>query len=218
MMHSTNVISLSRALAVNWNTGTREQIRDWLQSIMTERNMSPIELAKFVGVSPTTIYRAIDVGSEFTTTTKTLEKVASKVGRQPPGPSYLDAHHIRPLNSPSGLEAIDVPRNLITLTADEHRLLAYRILDRSLELEGYLPGDIVVIDEDVAPSAGDIVCVDLSSQRPGGAGRVLRLFEPPYLMSRSIDRRVEPAPILLDRSVEIKGTATAMLREMRKAS
>lgn len=185
---------------------------------MAERNMSPIELARFVGVSPTTIYRAIDVDSEFTTTTKTLEKIASKVGRQPPGPNYLDAHHLRPLNSTTGLEAIDVPRNLITLTAEEHRLLAYRILDRSLELEGYLPGDIVVIDEDVAPSAGDIVCVDLSNQRPGGASRVLRLFEPPYLMSRSIDRRVEPAPILLDRSVEIKGTATAMLREMRKAS
>ncbi|MGN8170466.1 helix-turn-helix domain-containing protein [Agrobacterium sp. 22117] len=203
---------------MNWNTGTREQIRDWLQSIMTERNMSPIELAKFAGVSPTTVYRAIDVNSEFTTTTKTLEKIATAVGRQPPGPTYLDADHIKPWNSVSGLEAVDVPNGLILPAALDHHFQAYRILDRSLELEGYLPGDIVVIDEDVAPSAGDIVCVDLSGQRPGGSSRVLRLFEPPYLMSRSIDRRIEPAPILLDRSVEIRGTATAMLREMRRAS
>jgi DNA-binding phage protein len=222
MLHSSSVISFSkvRTLEVEQQS-LREQIRSWLHAILAERNLSPIALAKLVGVSPTTIYRAMDVDGEFTPTTKTIEKIASKTGKAPPSMSSIEhyhplkAEHIRPFG---GLEAVDIPNGLI-MSAELHRqFLAYRVLDRALELEGYLPGDIVLVDETVAPKAGDIVCADLLPGRPEGGGTILRLFEPPYLMARSHDRRSEPLPILLDRSVAIRGTATRMFREMRKAS
>ena len=216
MLHSHGVEPFLKVQRLNWDLTAREQIREWLQSILDERGLSPIELAQLVGVSPTTIYRAMDVKSEFLTSTKTLQKISTKTGRLPPGPGYLEAHHIEPAAYSSGIERIDLPKNIVALTPEEHRRFACRVLDRSLELEGYLPGDIVVVDEGIAPKAGDIVYADVAGTK--NSGPVLRLFEPPYLISRSLDRRIEPAPILLDRSVEIRGTATAMFREMRKAS
>ena len=218
MLHSSVVISFPKVQQLDLEQQSiRASIRHWLQSIMADQRLSAIQLAKKAGVSPTTIYRALDVDGVFMPTTKTLEKIATKIGRPPPSLTEhvgLEVHHIKPMSS--GIEAMDL-RNLQILTSFENSGLVFRVTDRTLELEGYLPGDIVIIDKNVAPKPGDIVAAEVPAGREA-AGTILRLFEPPYLMARAHDRQLEPLPILMDRSVNILGTATRLLREMRKAS
>lgn len=218
MLHSSVVLQFPKVQQLDLEQQSiRAGIRHWLQTLMLERNLSAIALAKLAGVSPTTIYRALDIDGEFMPTTKTLEKIASKTGKPPPSlqnDHYLPTDHLIPKG---GLEPAML-KNLTVLTRYENAGLVYRVTDRTLELEGYLPGDIVIIDREVQPKAGDIVAAEIPASRSEAGNTVLRLYEPPYLMARSHDRRLEPLPILLDRSVNILGTATNMIREMRKAS
>lgn len=198
---------------------TRLAIREWMQQILDETGMSAIKLAEVAGTSANTVYRALDADGEFMTSTTTLMKIARATRRELPGflrlpdANYLQAEHIRPY---SGLSPVDDVNNGIWLDAETHRQF-WRVNDRALELEGYLPGDIIVTDPDVVPATGDIVCAQLISTTKE-TETVLRLYEAPYLLTRSMDRAVDPAPILVDRNVTILGTAVALTREMKRAS
>lgn len=227
MLHSLSVNSFAKVRSLSTPDPNRLRYKEWLEAIMAEKRLSPIQLAKNVGVSPTTIYRALDPDGEFTPTMKTLLKISNKTGATMPGghghhPRSYDIHeveHFRP-KSAALKHLMFSDLNLFPVTIEENRKRSqevYQVMDRALDLEGYLPGDIVVVDPAVQPRPGDIVCA-VVDKKVAEESEILRRFEPPYLISRSLDRLVEPAPILLDRTVHIKGTVTSLIRNMRAAS
>ncbi len=57
-----------------------ERIRRWMNHVLEDRGMTPPEWAKLAGVAPSTIQRAIKPDYQFTTSSKTLAKLASAVG------------------------------------------------------------------------------------------------------------------------------------------
>lgn len=198
----------------------RSQIRQWLLSILDERGMSPIQLAKMTGISPTTIYRALDPDSQFTATMRTLNKIAQKTGKAPPAVADVDSEAEAAVfrNDGHSVQRVDLPAQISKAYLNDLRFAALKVCDRSLELEGYMPGDIVVVDEDISPKSGDIVWAEIKPSVPGASQTVLRLFEPPFLLSRAVERRVDQLPVLIDRSVRILGTAVEMVRSLRRAS
>jgi hypothetical protein len=73
----------------------------------------------------------------------------------------------------------------------------WRVTTRALDLEHILPDDLVEFDEDRKPRRGDIVMAEIDDGS-GKPRRVLRLFEPPFLVTRSSDRAAERTPVEVD--------------------
>lgn len=83
---------------------------------------------------------------------------------------------------------------------------------RALELAGYLPGDVVLVDLNAEPEDGDAVVAqhyDLQTET------VFRLYQKPYLVAAAVDR-VPRAPLLVDdRRVMIRGVVIGMFRQRK---
>lgn len=59
-------------------------IREWMLSILSEKDWTPAAWARRAGVAATTVQRAVKPTYEFTTSSKTLAKLASAAGYSPP--------------------------------------------------------------------------------------------------------------------------------------
>jgi hypothetical protein len=187
MLHVVGSSTCYGMPSVKRDEATRLAIREWMQQIIDETGMSAIKLAEIAGTSANTVYRALDPNGEFMTSTTTLMKVARATRRdlpailRMPSGTYQPAEHIRPF---SGLSPVDEVNNGIWLDAETRRQF-WRVNDRALELEGYLPGDIIATDPELMPATGDIVCAQVTSTTTKETETVLRLYEAPYLLTRS---------------------------------
>lgn len=86
---------------------------------------------------------------------------------------------------------------------------------RGLETAGYLPGDVVMVDLNAMPRAGDVVCAQVYSR--GQAETIFRIYEEPFLVAATFDAS-KFKPLLVDNArVLIRGVVTACFRERRAA-
>jgi SOS-response transcriptional repressor LexA len=76
------------------------QIREWLLSVMREKDLTPPVWAKRAGVAASTIQRAIKPDYKFTTSTKTLAKLAAAAQVQPPDVRRITFDKTEPLFLP----------------------------------------------------------------------------------------------------------------------
>lgn len=75
---------------------------------------------------------------------------------------------------------------------------------RALELEGYLPGDRILVDMKCTPQPGDPVVAQIYDAKRASGPTVLRIFKPPLLLVRSTQTRYEPC-LLSDNHVGVRG-------------
>lgn len=102
---------------------------------------------------------------------------------------------------------------ITALLHDNPRRSAWVYKGRSLEHEGYKSGDIFIMDEDVKPQAGDIVCAQIYNNN--NADTLFRVFQPPFLLAAS-SRPEFRAPIMIDTfRVRVVGTVTETFRKHR---
>lgn len=197
----------------------RESVRDWITDVMGRTGLSAGKLARRAGVAASTIHRALDPTGTFIMTVTTLTKISQELGIPLP-PGLLAGQPQSPYLSngfaESELEALDGAPQAEGKAAVNQGV--WRISSRALELEGYLPGDVVIVDMGVKPSPGDIVCAQIYNFARGTAETVLRLYEPPYLIGRAIERGMQPKPALIDgERVVVVGTVVRMIRERHAA-
>lgn len=189
----------------------RRSVRAWVDEIKTRFNVETTEVARRAGVSPGTIYRWFDDKLPFQPSRATLRKIASAFGVEMPGePSW----------KPRGFEESE----LVALVGEQvpTQLRAgfdqgvWRMTTRALEMAGVLPGDVMLVDMRETARGGDVVCAQVYDFQRGTAETKLRLFEPPYLLTATMDPGLRDAPIYVDgeRAV-IMGVVTRMLRERR---
>lgn len=193
----------------------RESVRDWLVEVMERTGLSAGKMARAAQVSPSTIYRALDPDSSFVTTVTTLSRISEATGvALPHGLLSGQAAY-----SPPGFNTTELSEvEDATSKGGKSNQSAYKIESRTLELEGYLPGDVVIIDMTVKPVPGDIVCAQIFNFNRGSADVVLRLYDAPYLTGRAMDRNIQPKPVLIDNErVVIIGTVTRMIRDRQAA-
>lgn len=87
---------------------------------------------------------------------------------------------------------------------------------RCLEVAGYMPGDVLMVDLNARPQPGDVVCAQVYD-RNGKAETVFRIFEDPFLVAVSFDRSLFK-PLLIDNDrVVVRGVVIASFRERRAA-
>jgi DNA-binding phage protein len=193
----------------------RAVIKDWLESVMRRHNVTARQIAlKSQGISPSTIYRAFEENGQFVMSTTKLAQIATAFGEdlpdvlaRPGAPEPLadsSAEEVTPYAGPLNGGSANLSNQQATWT----------VSTTALDLEGYMPGDKVIVDQSVLPQPGDIVCARVFNIQRGNAETVLRLFQPPFLLTRSTNRKKEAKPLYVDNErVLLCGTVVRMVRE-----
>lgn len=189
----------------------RRAVRAWIDEIKTRFHVEVPEIARRAGISAGTIYRWFDDDASFTPSRATLRKIASAFGVEMPGePSW----------KPKGFEDAE----LVAMVGEQipESLQAamdqgvWRMTTRALEMVGIMPGDMLLVDMRETPRTGDVVCAQIYDFQRGTAETKLRLFEPPYLLTATMDHGAREAPIYVDgERAAIRGVVVRTLRERR---
>lgn len=183
----------------------RDSIHGWIDRIRAQYRIEVPDIAKKAKVSASTIYRWLDEGYAFNPSMTSLRKIAQAFDVAMPGLGERDPHFV------PGFSEGDVQRLVPGPEIHDDELprnqSRWRITSRVLELAGFLPGDDVIVDMSVQPRSGDVVCAQVRDLESGSAKTRLRLYEPPFLTTRTMDPTANERPLYVDNErVYIMGT------------
>ncbi len=217
-------------MAVSFGADAPGIWRDWLAKLPSLTGKSHTAMAAELGMAVTTLTRPLSPADRGTSAPnqRTIDKIVARYGVAPPDFTGRGGHK-RPLR---GFQEDAAPYRSGSgdpLTLAVQALIAGRanadpwvIKSRSLELAGYLPGDVVVVDLGREAALGDAVCaqVNIDYQR-GSAETVMRIYEragaTEILVAASMDDRLRQ-PIALDERAAIKGVIVGMVRPLGRAA
>lgn len=104
-------------------------------------------------------------------------------------------------------------RILRSLFPGQSSLAMWRIQGRALDLAGYMPGDYAVVDLNFQrAAAGDIVVAQRYNWQAFTAKTIIRLYDPPYLVTASTDPAFRRPDLVDNDRVAIKGVIVASVR------
>jgi DNA-binding phage protein len=187
------------------------RMRAWLEEVLRQTGLKPTPLAKAAGLAPSTILRALDPSGASVLDTRTIAKIVDKF--QVAGPP---THSSVPANG--GLAESE-----LTFEPDDagHAFAGepltptqglWRVHTRLLDLAGYLPGDVLLADSATRARPGDVV-VAQHIDGTGTAETLLRVYDPPYLLTDPVERNLRRKPLLVDgERVSIWGVVVKTLR------
>lgn len=187
-------------------------IREWLHDVMRRTGLKPTPLAKGADLAPSTLLRALDPGSSGSLERRSIEKIVQKYGVPPPA-IYSD-----PATARAGGFGEPELVSILRPHTDERPLLNtegdWEIRTRALELAGYLPGDKVRADSAMKPRPRDVVVAQVLDHVRGGAETVLRVYDPPFIITDTADPASKRKPLFVDgTTVSIWGVVVRSVRE-----
>ncbi|MBO6816534.1 MAG: helix-turn-helix domain-containing protein [Rhizobiaceae bacterium] len=196
---------------------TRREQQEWVNYLTEALGMSVSALAKNSSISPSTLNKFMNNTNEkFLLSAKTLQKLSNYSGvpvLQLPangGRGFREQEAIPFIYDSSRDERLQMAvRNML---GNSPSRTAWQIKSYSLDLEGIMPGDIVIVDQGLSASNGKQVCAQIYNNAVGAAQTVFRLHRQPYLMTHS-SKEIE-TPVLVDGSnVKIMGVIDGLLRQ-----
>lgn len=210
----------------------RDAQRAWVKAVAAYKGWTVSKWAKRTRVgdgekslAPSTLTRFLndpDVTHELTD--KTIIALAESAGVEPmvmPGsrrPSGLAEADAAPY-TPEQVQGDDYLRASVeNLIRGRNSLTPLVMRTRALEHAGYLPGDVLIVDLNAKPQPDDIVCAQVYDWTGDRAETVVRIFQPPYLVSSSSDARFLKPLVVDDDQVMIKGVIVQLMRPRRIAS
>lgn len=194
--------------------GPEEVVREWLGYLKTKHRLrSDREIATRSGLSPTTVYRWLDPNAHFVMSLSKLKQVADAFEEPLPaglGDIGRDAGFSEEMTAFVGASPAGMPAKP---EIDHGRWL---LNSEVLNLEGFRPGDLLDFNLKLRPERGDIVVAQVRDSKLGTAQTVLRQYQPPFLLTRSSDPSIDPAPLTVDdKDVYIVGVFEQMVRLRR---
>ena len=200
-------------------TSTARATKDWVKAVASHMNLSVSDLARRAGMSPSTLTRFInDKSDKLTITDRTLDAISAYSGiqkyvqpgsRRAPGFGEPDAVVFDQGGSelPAWVkEAVRVARG------QRNGVEAWIMKGRTLDLLGILPGDVVIIDQNARPRAGDIVCAQVTDLATGSTEMVMRRFDPPFIHAHSAKLGPLRPELVDDERVVIVGVEIGVIR------
>lgn len=200
------------------------QQRAWLMEVLKTVKLKPSQFAVGAGVSDTTITRLLNSDSYAgTLAPETIERIKSTY--KVPGPEEYASHRRSSLIGLSEATRFDAREEDGELASIVNLILrgrsnveAWRLKTLALESAGYLPGDILFVNqladhEQARPQ--DAICAKVVDYQRGSAETVWRIFDPPFLVAAAQDRTAYK-PILVDgERVKIAGIIRESFRPHR---
>lgn len=103
---------------------------------------------------------------------------------------------------------------IAALTGRHLHLVPWVLKSPALQYEGYMPGDIMIVDLNAEPEPGKVVCVQIYDwqNRAKPADTVFRLYQPPFLLAAGPTPDARQPRLVTDGAVMIKGLVRATLR------
>lgn len=199
----------------------RDEQKAWIASILDVTGWTPTDLARRASVHQTTLTRFLaDPTGKATLSARTVAAITEVTGFEPYARANPEARRAtiapigdgEPMARDIELFRDDLDGALRALISGRNDVFPWRIKSRALEMAGFIPGDVAIIDMNAAPKRGDAVCAQVYDWPNGRAETVLRLFEPPYLVTATADPTLRRPHYVDDEKVVIKGVVTAMLR------
>lgn len=188
----------------------REVIREWLQKVIRGSGLSATEIARRAGMATTTLTRFLNNPEhQSVPSLVTIEKVARVTKYAPPPGLGVAADGI-------GFSEPEISPYQGAATGDEEAGDWWEIGSRVLDLEGFMPGDRVLVSLRQPPRAGSVVVAQIVARGGEEVETVFRKYEPPFLTARSTVAN-QPKPVLIDpEKVSIMGVVLRLHREMQR--
>lgn len=197
--------------------------KEWIRSVARYMNLSLSDLALNSGLAASTVTRYInDKSGKLTITERTLEAISRYSGvprgaypgqRKLPGFGESEA---TPYTSQTS-EPDDLLPTWVLTAIDAHKgnrngIEPWIMKSWSLDLLGILPGDVLMIDQNRRPKAGDIVCAQITDLVTGRTETVMRRFEPPFLTTYSAKMGPSRPEQVDEERVVIMGVEAGVIR------
>lgn len=199
----------------------QERQRAWLREVVNFTGLKASQIADGSGVSDTTLTRLLN-NPEYTGTLSQVTIDRIKETYKVPGPEdfvggrrlslfgFAEAQRFDASEEPTALAKI-----ITQLIGERPAAAAWRLKTNALEEGGYLAGDIVIVDMNLAPEPQDAVCAQVYDWKGGSAETVFRIYTPPFLVAAAQDRTAYK-PLLVDNDrVVIKGVVVESFRPHR---
>jgi len=190
--------------------------RDWLKRLPSLTGKKLTALAREIKVSPSTLTRPVSEGDDGTSTlhANTIAKIVAATGVAAPtditGPPPRGlAHGFSEDAVPFTITPGDpVAAAVRALVGAANAIAPFRLRSGALDMAGFLPGDIVLVDLNASPRAGDAVCAQVYDWPRMKAETIMRIYRPvppvTLLVARSSDQSF--APLVVDgERVIVKG-------------
>ena len=146
----------------------------------------------------------------------TIATLTERTGIAPEPSADGKPHGMREPEAAALQHAPDDPFSgvVAAMLADKPNLFAWELRSNVLVYEGYMPGDILIVDLNAEPVAGRVVCAQIYDwNNRNGTETVFRLYQPPFLLASGPTPEARRPRLLSDTgSVAIKGMVIATLR------
>lgn len=195
--------------------------KEWLRAVARYMNLSLSDLARNSSLAASTVTRFVnDRSNKLTITEKTLDAISAYSGvaknvmpgqKRLPGFSESEAVPYDPITegeklpdwANAAVEAMKLKGNGIE---------PWIMKGWALDLLGILPGDLLFIDRNKRPKAGDIVIARLTDLATSRAETVIRRFDPPFVTTHSAKLGPSRPEQVDDDRVTILGVELGMIR------
>ena len=205
--------------------------RDWLRSLPALTGQSLSKIADETGIARSTLTKPLKPHDPGTSTLNaaTIDRIAERYGVPGPGSA---ADQVAPTASRGFSEdaapyerSTGSPLDAAVKALSEGRpgVDPWTLKSRALELEGFLPGDVVLVDLNATPQHGDAVCAQVYDLARGRAETVMRVFESAgpvrLLVAKSMDPALQRSLVVDDDKIVVKGVLLPhRLRAARQAA
>lgn len=190
--------------------------KQWIASVAAYLNLSPSALAKNSGNAASTVTRYLnDTTGTVGISQRTLDRIAEYSGvpvlRMPDERGGLQEPDAIPFDQSE--KASGWLKNAVdAIKAGRNHVFPYEMRGWSLDMSGILPGDVLVFDMQQRPKPGDVVCVQCIDFTSGEAETLVRIYQPPFVLSHSAKLGVQK-PLTVDEDrVSVRGVMLASIR------
>ncbi|MDH7785058.1 hypothetical protein QBD01_001058 [Ochrobactrum sp. 19YEA23] len=189
----------------------------WIKAVADHLSLSPSRLALNSGSAASTVTRYLnDTSGTIGITQSTLEKIALYSGvpvhRLPGGDRHNPAADVIPLQDHSDPLPEWVGKAAAAIVDGKNGRDAWYVQGWALDLKGILPGDILVVDRQMRPKAGDVVLVRITDFTSGESEDVIRVYDMPFVLTHSAKLGIQKPLVVDDEKVAIVGVSIGTIR------
>jgi len=198
----------------------QQDTKEWLKAVAAYMNLSLSDLARKSGLAPSTVTRYVfDQSHSLGITQRSLDAISTYSGvakHVMPGqrgiPGFGESEAV-PYSAQNDGKLPDwVETAIAAHKGNRNGVEPWVMKTHALDLMGVMPGDILMIDQNRRPKAGDIVCAQLTDLATGRAETVMRRFEAPYIVTLSAKIGPTRPELVDDERVVIMGVETGIIR------
>ncbi|MBX3580100.1 MAG: hypothetical protein KF723_23095 [Rhizobiaceae bacterium] len=192
--------------------------KEWVRAVARHLNLSPSDLALKSGLAASTVTRYInDRSGTIGISQRSLDAIAEFSGvpvhvmpgqRRPGGMSEADAV---PFDTDANPKPDWIKQAVSEARSQSNAVDAWVMKGWSLDQVGVQPGDILLVDMNLRPKTGDIVCAQITDWATGTAETVFRRFDPPFLTAHSGKLGPQKPDLVDDDRVAVRGVVTARI-------